>query len=377
MNISGVVVAHLRVGSGPAAAVLGAVRAGAPLTRDRIVDETGLSAATINRQVNALLDAGLLVERADLLGHAGVGRPKLPLTLDADRFCVAGMHVGARRTALVIADVAGRTLYSHAIRTRELAGAEPAEAVARLCDLLAELAARFSGRRVLWGGAALGGVVDSETGVVSHPILGWEDQPLGERLTAALGVPVSVAEHVQAMAAAELLLSSSIDDDGSTLFFYARETVGMSLIIGGEVHQPAGGAGTVAGLRVAPGVLDVEPIAPLQPVIGTAAVKAAAARLGVDHTAGVIADDRARVLGEAVATMRDVLNPDQVIVAGEAFSAHPHGLAPVQAAFDAASLLPGALEIVPTCFGIAAPEASAVAVALSAVYGDPLGVAGD
>lgn len=75
--------------------------------------------------------------------------------------------------------------------------------------------------------------------------------------------------------------------------------------------------------------------------------------------------------------MRDVLNPDEIVVAGDAFSAHPHGLAPVQAAFDAATLLPGPLEIVPTCFGVQVTESAAIAVALSALYADPLGVVGE
>ncbi|MGB3302843.1 ROK family protein [Gordonia sp. (in: high G+C Gram-positive bacteria)] len=376
MSVSGVVAAPLHFGSGPAAAVLNAVRVGAPATRDQLVADTKLSAATVNRQVNALLECGLVIERPDLLGHSGVGRPKVPLTLDRDQFCVAGMHVGARRTALVVADLGGRMLYSHAIRTKELADADAAVAVDRLCALLAELAARFSGRRVLWAGAAIGGVVDDATGVVDHKILNWERQPLGARLHAALGVNVSVAEHVQAMAAAELLLSSSLQRTGSSLFFYARETVGMALIVDGEVHQPARGAGVIAGLPVRAGIFADDPVAPLQSVIGTAATKAAAARLGVDDTAGVVADDRARVLGEAVAVMRDVLNPDEIVVAGEAFSAHQHGLAPVQAAFTAATLLPRPPEIMPTSFGVQVPEASAVAVALSAVYADPLAVVG-
>ncbi|WP_347954736.1 ROK family transcriptional regulator [Gordonia aichiensis] len=374
MTISGVVAAPLRFGTGPAAAVLGAVRVAAPATRDQLVADTGLSAATVNRQVNALLEAGLVTERPDLLGHSGVGRPKVPLTLDRDRFCVAGMHVGARRTALVIADIGGRTLYSHAIRTKELAATDASAAVDRLCELLAELAGRFSGRQVLWAGAALGGVVDDHTGVVDHPILNWDRQPLGQRLHEALGVRVSVSEHVQAMAAAELLMTSTMERTGSSLFFYARETVGMALIIDGEVHQPAHGAGTIAGLPVRPGVLDEQPVAGLQSVIGTAATKAAAARLGVAASAGVVADDRARVLGEAVAAMRDVLNPDEIVVAGDAFSAHAHGLEPVQAAFDATTLLPQPLEIVPTSFGVQVPDAAAIAVALSAVYADPLGV---
>ncbi|WOC12771.1 ROK family transcriptional regulator [Gordonia sp. MP11Mi] len=362
---SGVVPASLRVGTGPTAAVLHAVRVHGPVTRDQIVAAVDLSPATVNRQVNALLDAKLVSERPDLVDPGAIGRPKLPLTIDRDHFCVAGMHVGARRTALVIADLRGRTLYSHAVRTTDITD---------LCTQLSELADRFSGRRVLWGGVAIGGAVDSESGVVDHPILRWRHQPLGDELTASLRVPVSVSEHVQAMAAAELILSGAMARGPSGLFFYARETVGMAMTFDGQVYQPARGAGTIAGLTVVPGALADTAVAPLQSVIGTQSLIDAADRLGIEPGANRLADERARVLGQAVAAMRDVVNPDEIVVAGDAFAAHPQGLAPVQAAFDEATRIDRPLEIVPTCFGVHVPEAAAVAVALSAVYVDPLAV---
>lgn len=362
---SGVVPARLRVGTGPTAAVLHAVRVHGPVTRDQIVAAVDLSPATVNRQVNALLDAKLITERPDLVDPGAIGRPKLPLTIDRDHFCVAGMHVGARRTALVIADLRGRTLYSHAVLTT---------AAADLCVQLKGLAERFSGRRVLWGGVAIGGAVDSESGVVDHPILQWRNEPLGDELTATLGIPVSVSEHVQAMAAAELILSGAMVRGPSGLFFYARETVGMAMTFDGQVHQPARGAGTIAGLTVVPGALAQTPVAGLQSVVGTQALFDAAARLGIEPDANSLADERARILGQAVAAMRDVVNPDEIVVAGDAFAAHPQGLAPVQAAFDATTLIDRPLEIIPTCFGVHVPEAAAVAVALSAVYVDPLAV---
>ena len=234
----------------------------------------------------------------------------------------------------------------------------------------------FAAFHLLWAGAALGGSIDEATGVVDHPILRWHGQPLGQRLHQALGVPVSVAEHVQAMAAAELLLGGEVVPHGAALFFYARETVGMAIIVDDEVYQPTRGAGSIATLPARPGPLDTEPIAPLQSVIGTAARKAAAARLCCGDEASVLDDARARVLGEAVATMRDVINPDSVIVAGDAFAAHPRGLEPVQAAFDAVSATGWPLEIVPTRFGVHVPQTAPVAVALAAVYADPLAVVG-
>lgn len=201
----GVVPATLQVTSTPAAAVLHAVRMGGPVTRDHITSTTGLSAATVNRQVHALAAHGLIAERPDLTDPGAIGRPKNPLTIDRDSLCVAGMHIGARRTVLAIADLGGRTLYSHAVLTPE---GEASAAADALCALLAELTGRFSGRRLLWGGVAIGGAVDTETGVVNHPVLGWRQQRIGARLAEVLGVPVSVCEHVEAMAAAELLLTS-------------------------------------------------------------------------------------------------------------------------------------------------------------------------
>ena len=64
--------------------------------------------------------------------------------------------------------------------------------------------------------------------------------------------------------------------------------------------------------------------------------------------------------------------PDTIVVAGDAFSAHPRGLAPVQAAFDEASTIEWSLEIAPSRFGVHVQESAAVVVALSVIYADPI-----
>ena len=80
--------------------------------------------------------------------------------------------------------------------------------------------------------------------------LGWSDAPVGPVLAEALGLPVSVASHVDAMAGAELLLGvrKLPTSDSTSLYVYARETVGYALSIGGRVHSPASGPGTIAAL---------------------------------------------------------------------------------------------------------------------------------
>lgn len=341
------------------------------MVRDQVVAATKLSPATVNRQVNQLAGLELLVERPDLVDVGGIGRPKIPLTLDRDKMCVAGMHIGARRTLLSIADLGGRALYSHAVLTPH-DGAE----VADLCRQLRDLAGRFSGRRLLWAGVASGGIVDAEAGCIDHPVLGWQRIPVGPLLVDALGVPVSVCEHVQAMAAAELLFAQLQDLDGTALFFYARETVGMAMSIDGRVHMPHHGAGSVAHLPVLAPHLSPGGLTTLQQVIGSSVVDAAADRLGLPVDDATIQSERAQVLGTAVAMMRDVINPDTIVVAGDAFAAHDDGLAPVQAAFDAASTNRLPLELSPSRFGVRVQEGAAIVVALSSIYADPVAAVG-
>ena len=111
---------------------------------------------------------------------------------------------------------------------------------------------RWHRRRPLWVGVATGGVVDSVTGYLDHPRLGWSDAPVGPVLAESLGLPVSVASHVDAMAGAELLLGVRRQPTASatSLYVYARETVGYALSIGGRVHSPSSGPGTIAALPV-------------------------------------------------------------------------------------------------------------------------------
>lgn len=74
-----------------------------------------------------------------------------------------------------------------------------------LADSARRYLSRWHRRRPLWLGVAVGSVVDSADGHVDHARLGWS-QAVGPVLASALGLPVSVASNVDAMAGAELLL---------------------------------------------------------------------------------------------------------------------------------------------------------------------------
>src|SRR5690349_18101474 len=384
-----IVAPSLRLPDAAAASVFAAVRQRGPIARDVIAQATNLSIATVNRQVTALLDAGVLRERADLAVSGAIGRPRVPVEVNHEPFLTLGIHIGARTTSIVATDLFGRTL--DAVETPTPRGVQTA-ALASLAGSARRYLSRWHRRRPLWVGVAAGGVVDSATGYLDHPRLGWADAPVGPVLAETLGLPVSVASHVDAMAGAELLLGVRRQPTPSTtsLYVYARETVGYALSIGGRVHSPTSGPGTIAGLPAQSellggsgqlestvsdeAVLSAARKARIIPAEGPASTVTAvtkAARQGNAQAQALLAE-RARVLGEAVALLRDMLNPDDLVVGGQAFTEYPEGIPLVEEAFAKRSVL-GARDIRVTSFGNRIQEAGAGVVSLGGLYADPIG----
>jgi predicted NBD/HSP70 family sugar kinase len=395
-----IVAPSLKVADAAAASVFSAARIRGPIARDAIAQHTQLSIATVNRQVTALLEAGILRERADLAVSGAIGRPRVPVEVNHEPFLTLGIHIGARTTSIVATDLFGRTL--DVVETPTPAGAQAA-ALATLASSARRYLSRWHRRRPLWVGVASGGVVDSSTGYLDHPRLGWHDAPVGPVLAEALGLPVSLASHVDAMAGAELLLGgrqrgreeqlAQGTDTGqarTSLYVYARETVGYALSIDGRVHSPASGPGTIAGLpaqsELLGGTGQLEStvsdeavltaarrlrIVPAEGPASTPAGVLRAARAGNPQAVELLAD-RARVLGEAVALLRDLLNPDDLIVGGQAFTEYPEGMAAVESAFARRSVL-ASRDIRVTAFGNRVQEAGAGIVSLGGLYADPIG----
>jgi predicted NBD/HSP70 family sugar kinase len=388
----------LHLSDSAAASVFRAVRLRGPVGRDVIAGVTSLSIATVNRQVIALLEAGLLRERADLAVSGAIGRPRVPVEVNHEPFVTLGIHIGARTTSIVATDLFGRTLDTVETPT-PLNAAGPA--LSSLADSAVRYLRRWHRRRPLWVGVAIGGAVDSATGHVDHARLGWRQAPVGPVLADALGLPVSVASHVDAMAGAELLLGMRrfAPSSPTSLYVYARETVGYALVIGGRVHCPASGPGTIAPLPVHSELLGGT--GQLESTVSDEAVLAAARRLKIipgglpsgpttraggsttaitdvlrvaragSRQAKELLAERARVLGEAVALLRDLLNPDELVVGGQAFTEYPEGMAEVEAAFAARSVL-APRDIRVTVFGNRVQEAGAGIVSLGGLYADPL-----
>ncbi|GAB2685168.1 ROK family transcriptional regulator [Saccharopolyspora gloriosae] len=378
-----VVAPGLRIADTPAAAVLRVARREGPIFRDAAAARTGLSLPTVNRHVVALVEAGLLRERADLAPSGAVGRPRLPFELRREPHLTVGIHIGYRTTTITTHDLHGRVLGG--IRT-STSGDDAPDVLAAVGDRARRFLARWPGRRPLWAGVALGGRVD-EHGRVEHSRLGWREAPVGELIGARLGLPISVAPHVESMAAAELSFGPPHEPHGSTLYCYARETIGVALTIDGAVHNPRTGPGGIGHLPAGPTeLLDPRRTGRLDDAVSDTGVVEAARTVGLpvgstaelaargeagDGSALALLRERARVLGRCIGQVADVINPDRIILGGQAFTEFSG--TPREVARSAAenSAVPQR-EFQVTAAGNGIQQQAAAAVSLDFLYADPL-----
>ncbi|MEU7527688.1 ROK family transcriptional regulator [Saccharothrix sp. NPDC042600] len=368
-----------------AAAVLAVIRREGPLSRAAIGEHTGLSLPTVSRQVAALIDLGLLREAPGLVPSGAIGRPRTPISLDDTVFAACGVHIGVSTTTYGLADLTGALLGADTIPTPS-GGAE--DALAHVAGKVRAFLRKWPRRTVLGVGLASGGLVDAHRGLLDHDRLGWHRVPAADLLHRATGLPVHLDGHVAAMANAELLFGWG-PRAPSMLYFYAREVVGVALAVDGRLHRGPGGGGSIAHLPIggttrcpcgATGCLEATVA---DRTVAEAAVRAgvapeadirlvrAAATAG-DATAVRLLTDRATALGRAVGLLRDAVNPDRVVLGGQAITDPAERLPDLLRAFAATTTLPGTDIVSVTRLGSSLQATAACTGLLNRLFDRPL-----
>ncbi|WP_185994453.1 ROK family protein [Nocardioides campestrisoli] len=370
---STIVVSRGRFGS-PAGRVLEQVRGRGLATRDELAGPTCLSARTVARTVASLLEGGLLRERPDRARAGSIGRPGTPVEIDPTLYVTVGVHVGTRLLTVAVGDPSGRVVDS---RTTDKLPADPLD-LDWVGSRLVEMLRTLPGRRPLVAGM-----------VAPWRDIGLDQHATGAALREALGLEVTTSEHIAAVAAAEYIHRRH-GTAGITTYLYVRNTTGFAVAreSGGEAevsraarltHFPTradvpcscGRTGcleastsdhAVAVRAHAAGLVD-------EPVV-EALYEAAGA--GVPAARELLVE-RARLLGETAALVRDMIDPDRMILVGQAFTDFPGVLDEVVAAFAGTTTLPP-LDLSFTRFGAGIQALAACTVALAPVYDDPFAV---
>ena len=290
-----------------------------PVARSNLARLTGRSAASITGVSAALLERGLLRELPEAAGRPGFGRPHVPLDLETEQAAVVGIHVAVPRTTVALLDLRGQVLES---RSMPHDRPSPEAVVARSARLVAGLVEEHAGRRILGLGVATGGWVDAGRGVVlDHPVLGWRDLPLRELMAHATGLPTYLENHGRALLRAEQLVGAhTTRARASIVHLFVGHVVDAAFAVNGRVHQgPRSAAGNLGRLQasVSASAL-VRRAADRGLDAGSASALAELARGGDERAVGLFVE-RARVLGHAVASLLDLLDPDVLTVVEPGF----------------------------------------------------------
>lgn len=163
------------------------------------------------------------------------------MTADA----VGGVDIGGTTTKAVVVGDGSRVLARASVPTPAAAGG--AAMVAAAADVLAE-ANRLAGTACSAVGVGAAGVVDAVRGeivVASDSFTGWSGFPVVARLEEALGVPVALANDVNAFLVGEVA-GGAVRGARDALGIMLGTGVGGALWLGGRLWEgPTGGAGEI------------------------------------------------------------------------------------------------------------------------------------
>ncbi|MGX1127955.1 putative NBD/HSP70 family sugar kinase [Streptomyces glaucescens] len=378
-----------------AASVLSAILDHGPVARSTVARLTGLSPASVSGHTGRLLSRGLVRESTEATGPTGLGRPHIPLDIDTRGYVVAGAHVAVAHSTVSLMDLRGRIL---AVERQPHRSTDAHRVLGALAARLPQLVADHArGREVFALGVATGHRVDPEAGVVlEHPQLGWRDVPVRDVLAERTGLQVQVDSHARALARAEQMLGEA-GTRASTVLLFVGAVVDAAFVTAGAIHLgPRSGAGSVGHLPLGAGESGGAQSCVcgrtgcLQSEASELAMVRRAAEQGLrvgaftelldralagEARAVALFRRRARLIGRAAALLLDMFDPEVLVVVEPGVGRLPQCLADLRAEVAERSWVCDDPEraVVPSSFVGSVLATAGGAVALGALYADPLG----
>ena len=216
-----------------------------PTSRTRLVELTGLSAASVSGVTAEMIEDGLLVEQS--VGEAGLTGGRRPIYLDIayDAHYAIGLKLREDRIDAVLTDLRTQVV-AHLSQT--LSSKTPQEValqVSAICRTLTEQAG-VSLDDVIGVGIGLSGVVDAKKGQAVHaPLLGWHDIPIAQLVMAQTNLPIWIDNDVNSFAAAQRLFGHG-KQATSFLTVAVGRGLGAAVVANGELYRGRNGAARLA-----------------------------------------------------------------------------------------------------------------------------------
>lgn len=324
--------------------VIDAIRATGEISRTRIASLTGLTGATVSKEIRNLIAEGLVIETGQAASTGG--RAQVLLQLDRKSRYAAGLHLDQDGAKAVLLDIGGDVVAQRQVRWD--ADADPDDVVQALCDEVFAMLASVAGERdrLLGIGLASPGPIRPGEGIASrHPGSGgWLRFPIADRLRDLAGIPVTVDNDATAAAVGELWTGGARDATAFSVLYMAMGVGSGTVVDGvpyrgvsasvGEVGHTTidldgpecwcGNTGCIEAIGAPVAVVAQARAAglpintPPEDIVGAFGEVAAAARAG-DERAAEIIHNSARVVAVAAHTLCSMMSVDLLILTGPAF----------------------------------------------------------
>jgi glucokinase-like ROK family protein len=338
--------------------VIGHIRRG-PISRAELAEALDVSRSTVSAVINDLIGAGLVIERG--AGVSRGGRRPIVLDINPEAGRVVGIDLGATHVLATLADLHGRVVAETQANLNVEQG--PEACLPQVMDFIRATLDRAGCPPRLVRAIALGvpgPVLAAEGSVSAPPIMpGWDDFPIRHWIEQHWPVPISVENDADLGALGEWTFGAGQGQD-HLAYIKLGTGIGCGLLLGGQLYRGAlGTAGEIghftitedgppcscgnygcleamaggraiaqrAQLAVAAGqrtlLAQIErPVIAIHDVIG-----AAAAGDGVSQT---LLADAGRLIGSALASLVNLLNPGMLVLGGGLVGAGELLLAPLR-----------------------------------------------
>lgn len=315
--------------------------------------------------------------------------------LDGSASVLVGVDIGGTKTAVCLSLNPPDVLWRHEFATRPEAG--PAHALQSIIRAIQQ-GLRETGHSASAIGVSCGGPLDSTTGVIQRPpnLWTWEEVHITSLLAQEFGVPCALENDANAGALAEHSFGAGRGTE-DMVFLTLGTGLGAGLILRGKLFRGAcnmageighvrltetgpvgyGKAGSIEGWASGGGMarlgasLIEEAIAHGERTTLvskmhdlTARDIAAALQSGDAVAQRIVAASGAR-LGDALAMLVDILNPEKIVIGGLALRFGDHLLAPARASLrrEALAAPVAACEIVTAELGERIGDVAALCIA--------------
>jgi len=303
------------------------------ISRADVARLTGISAPTVSKVVERLIDAGLLLEEGTGISTGGK-RPTL-LRFNDRYGQVLGIDLGGTHLRMAVASLDGSFLSTS---VEDIDPAAGPDAILRRIVEAGRSALRAHGEsRPIAVGLATPGIVDVDHGVVvaARNLHGWKRVPVRQALAQGFAAPVTVDNDVNLAAVGERWHGAGQGQD-DVVFVSIGTGIGAGILVGGQVHRgvnfAAGEVNTLPSGVAAEdgrGELGLEDVASGPAIVRRAKARGVASADGPlttdgvfalasagDHAAGAVIAEAVDALARGIAGLLASIDPGVVMIGG-------------------------------------------------------------